>query len=219
MRDWFGGAALVLGVAFELLACGKSSALVEETGGSAGAGGTSSIPDGLGAPCTTGGECSSGLNCTLGSCRTDCRTDADCPRGSLCSGTTQPYGCSLPSELDCESSRDCPELLTCGPDAKCRVGCDVSDDCPRNDHVCRTGVCVSNDDPDERWFACEDGETVCENYVTDTLCGGDSGFAPSCYRRMGCRLDGMDWGLIETCSPGPCIYQSDLDGRFSSSCQ
>jgi hypothetical protein len=76
---------------------------------------------------------------------------------------------------------------------------------------------VSNDDPDERWFECMDGETVCENHLTDVICE-DAGFPESCYRRMGCRLDGMDWGLIETCSPGPCSYQSDLDGRFSSQC-
>ena len=64
----------------------------------------------------------------------------------------------------------------------------------------------------------EDGETVCENYLQGMVCGDFPTFPPSCYRRMGCRLDGMEWGPIETCAPGPCVYQSDGDGRFSSSC-
>lgn len=193
-------------MALVLAACAKSS----DPGDAA--------PGDIGAPCATTTECTSGLTCTLGLCRADCRTDADCPRGSLCLGTTQPYGCSLPEELDCGSSTDCPAPLVCGPDSKCRVGCEVSDDCPRNDHSCRTLVCVGNDDPDPRWFECEDGETVCENYLAGMVCGDFPTFPPSCYRRMGCRLDGMEWGLIETCAPGPCIYQSDGDGRFSSSC-
>jgi hypothetical protein len=171
-------------------------------------------------------DCNSGLICTLDACRTDCRTDADCPRGSLCSGVAPPYGCSAPQELACASDADCPAPLTCGPDNKCRVACEVSDDCPRNDHECRTGVCVSHDDPDSRWFECDDGETVCENYLTGMLCDD---WPPSCFRRMGCRLNGMDWGLIETCDPGAragaagsggsCVYSTDVDGRLYSMCR
>jgi hypothetical protein len=189
------------------------------TGGTDAAdGGATANPGDVGEPCTIASDCSSDLSCTLGSCRVECRTDADCPRGSLCSGATQPYGCSLPAELECASSSDCPAPLVCAPDSKCRVGCEVSDDCPRNDHKCRTGACVGNDDPDLRWFECEDGETVCENYLTGENCY-DAGFPESCYRRMGCRLDGMNWGFIDACSPGPCYYTADFDGRLSSACQ
>jgi hypothetical protein len=169
-------------------------------GGNVAAGGTSGS---VGASCTTMGDCPSTLGCTLGACRTDCRTDADCPRGSLCSGSTPPYGCSLPGEDSCTSSNDCPAPLVCAPDSKCRVGCEASDDCPRNDHECRTGVCVSQADPDPRWFECDDGETVCGNRLTGETCND---FPESCYQRMGCRLDGMNWGLIETCSSGMCYF-------------
>jgi hypothetical protein len=186
-------------------------------GTSSGTGGVSVTPRGVGEPCMDPNDCGSELNCTLGACRIDCRTDADCPRGSLCSGTAPPYGCSLAPELECDASSDCPLSLVCGPDRKCRTGCEVSDDCPRNDHSCRTGVCVGNDDPDRRWFECEDGETICENHLAGVVCHPD--FPPSCYRRMGCRLDGMDWGLIETCSPGPCLYTFAGEGAPSSSCQ
>jgi hypothetical protein len=232
--------AVTFGVSLALAACGGSSTREESRGsagtppatatggtgtGGTGAGGTGAADGGapanagaLGEQCATASECGSELNCTLGVCRTDCRTDADCPRGSLCSGTTRPFGCSLPAELECASSTDCPAPLVCGRDSKCRVGCVVSDDCPRNDHTCRTGSCVGNDDPDPRWFECDDGETVCENHLLEVSCY-DAGFPESCYRRMGCRLDGMDWGLVETCSPGYCYYQADFDGRFSSACQ
>jgi hypothetical protein len=190
------------------------------TGGAAAAadGGAPADPGGLGMPCTVASDCESDLTCTLGACRTGCRTDADCPRGVLCSGTTPPYGCSLPAELECASAADCPTSLVCGPDGKCRVGCEVSDDCPRNDHGCRTGTCVGNDDPDRRWFECDDGETVCENHLTNTNCY-EEGFPESCYRRMGCRLDGMNWGLVETCSPGYCVYEIVSDGPSKSWCQ
>jgi hypothetical protein len=186
-------------------------------GGNLAAGGTSGS---VGASCTTMGagglllpRCPSTLGCTLGACRTDCRTDADCPRGSLCSGSMPPYGCSLPAEDSCKSSSDCPSPLVCAPDSKCRLGCEVSDDCPRNDHDCRTGVCVSRADSDPRWFDCDDGETVCANYLTGESCVD---FPESCYQRMGCRLDGMNWGLIETCSPGFCFYSVGADPRSAS---
>jgi hypothetical protein len=86
---------------------------------------------------------------------------------------------------------------------------------------------VSHDDPDSRWFECDDGETVCENYLTGMLCGMD--WPSSCFRRMGCRLSGMDWGLIETCDPaahagaagsgGACVYSTEVDGRLYSMCR
>jgi hypothetical protein len=199
-------------------AVGGDSA-VSGTGGAAPAdGGAPADPGGLGTPCTVASDCESELTCTLGACRTDCRNDADCPRGLLCSGTTPPYGCSLPAELECASVADCPTPLVCGPDGKCRVGCEVSDDCPRNDHGCRTGTCVGNDDPDRRWFECDDGETVCENHLTNTNCF-EEGFPESCYRRVGCRLDGMNWGLVETCSPGYCVYEMASDAPSKSWCQ
>jgi hypothetical protein len=187
-------------------------------GAGASATGGNEDADGGGEPCTTASECGPDLTCALGACRTECRTDADCPRGVLCSGTEPPYGCALPKELDCACPSDCPAPLVCARDGKCRVGCEGSDDCPRNDHTCRTGVCVGDDDPDGRWFECEDGETVCENYLTGVSCGG-AGFPESCYRRMGCRVDGMNWGLIETCSPGTCVMKLDPDGWLSSQCR
>ncbi len=180
MKPGDGLASIVLGAALALAACGRSVTHVDGKGGSGGtppvtspeaggaeaaaAGGTDATggsgatggtanppgPGDLGAPCAAASECDSALACALDACRTTCRTDADCPRGSLCSGTAPPYGCSLPEELACASETDCPAPLTCGPDSKCRVACDVSDDCPRNDHECRTHVCVSRDDPDPR---------------------------------------------------------------------
>jgi hypothetical protein len=208
--------ALALGVSLAFAACGRSSRNIEPLPEQAG--GAPADPGGVGTPCRVARDCDSDLTCTLGACRTACRTDTDCPRGSLCSGAAAPYGCSLPAELECASAEDCPAPLVCGPDNKCRVGCEVSDDCPRNDHGCRTGTCVGNDDPDPRWFECDDGETVCENTLTSTNCHEEN-FPESCYRRMGCRLDGMNWGLVERCSPSYCVHEIGADGPSTSWCQ
>lgn len=180
-------------------------------GGMGGLGGADSGAKKEGTGCAATSDCDEGFVCTLAACRWPCSSDLDCSRGALCSGVEQPFGCSLADELSC-SAGSCPEPLVCALDGKCRISCDTAEDCPRNAHDCRANVCVSEFDPDERWFECDDGETRCEADILGTSCRYSCSDPPECHRRMGCRLNGMDWGLIEMC--GNCFY----DGQ-GTSCQ
>lgn len=90
--------------------------------------------------------CGVGGVCVLGVCRLGCTTDSECPQGALCIGDRAPFGCSIPSELACSSSQPCSPPLACGIDGKCRFACQVTGDCPRNEHECKATTCVSHNE-------------------------------------------------------------------------
>jgi hypothetical protein len=95
--------------------------------------------------------------CVLGYCRHGCTTDGECPQGALCLGSQPPYGCSLAKELSCSTpAQPCDTPLKCGVDGKCRFPCEENANCPRNEHLCLAGTCVSRSEPgvDETWLTC-----------------------------------------------------------------
>jgi hypothetical protein len=174
----------------------------------------------MGAPpaeqCESVDECGVAQVCVLSACRESCRTDSDCARGHLCSGETEPFGCSLDDEVSCASNAECPPPLGCAADSKCRSTCVEDHDCPRNDQRCRSRVCVSVDDPDPRWFDCEDGEIVCEGTLTGLACD-TCPLSASCRRQVACREKGLDWGTVQVC-PNSCVMISTEPGQRASWC-
>jgi hypothetical protein len=150
--------SLVYGLlAISLLACSKDNSIDA----------TQNVTPGIGLQCTGAGDPACGTTgvCALGYCRIGCGTDAECPQGALCIGDVYPYGCQLPQDAECnDTDKKCSAPLVCGLDRTCRMGCVVSGDCPRNEHVCRAGVCVGESEKGEAavaYLSCEDGERRC----------------------------------------------------------
>jgi len=121
---------------------------------------------GLGNQCSGLGDPSCGTSgvCVLGYCRLGCLTDGECEQGALCVGDREPYGCQLPDELSCDEEHPCNVGLACGIDGKCRLSCDETSDCPRNEHQCIARTCVSRSEAgaDSTWFSCQTGALQCE---------------------------------------------------------
>ncbi len=137
-----------------LVACSKENEVTSTNPGA----------EGVGAQCSGASDpgCGTAGVCVLGYCRHGCITDGECPQGALCLGDAPPYGCSLPDELACSKTDPCKSPLTCGVDGKCRFGCKKDSDCPRSEHMCLAGTCVSRTEPgaDQTWLACSGEASV-----------------------------------------------------------
>lgn len=140
--------------------------------------------------CASGWSCVAPATITLSSCRPECETSADCPRGRICmfpAGTSSPRVC-LPqcsSDADCDSGECdlyrglCDHATTgtrltlerCIQSSECR-----SNWCAQPGGYCLSGCAISSG-------ACPDG-AVC---VEDATPGDDAGVClPRCFRQSDC---------------------------------
>lgn len=182
--------------------CDKQNVVTQETAG-----------DGLGAQCSGADDqgCGVGAVCALGYCRSGCTTDAECPTGAICVGSRPPFGCTLPEESACATDDDCPDGLVCGVDDRCRHPCGSEGDCPRNEHACVTGTCVSRAEQgaEETWFSCTTGATQCdlsgEAPRSILVCNmGGPGLTPLHECPAGTRCGSTSGTLAKICVPEQC---------------
>lgn len=166
--------------------------------------------------------CGVGAVCVLGFCRSGCTTDAECSRGSICIGDRAPFGCALPAELACSSTQPCESPLVCGIDGKCRQGCEVTNDCPRNEQTCIEGACVSSSDPDPAWKECQAGETTCGGVLDPSLtCNARTPAErpEECDTVYACHHGTPGWSKVAVCDAGRvtlCGAPLSSDLRYAS---
>ncbi|HEX2874607.1 MAG TPA: hypothetical protein VHP33_25310 [Polyangiaceae bacterium] len=139
--------------------------------------------------------CGSGAVCALGFCRHGCATDLECQKGAICVGDQAPFGCSLPSELSCSSAQPCESPgLSCSLDGVCRTPCQTANDCPRNEHECILGACVTKNDPG--WQTLTDAALAMCGDTTSERCEGSS------YQK--CEAGAAGWKEISNCGADAC---------------
>jgi hypothetical protein len=100
---------------------------------------------------------------------TECRTNADCPEGTICG----PGGMCVPAP-DCMTDEDCPVGTRCGDDGVCEeIPCDDDGDCPEGS-VCdpEDMVCVPEGEctPETVREDCLEREACANNQC---VCAGD----------------------------------------------
>ncbi len=176
------------------MGCSKENEVDADPTGDGGSG----VPGAIGSQCsgTDDPACGVASVCVLGYCRSGCTTDVECPQGTICIGETPPYGCQLPQDLACnDTDKTCVEPLVCGLDKTCRMPCQVSKDCPRNEHVCIAGACVGESEKGEgavAMLSCPTGDRRCGD--VDGPCGGGVCVV------QGCNENAPGWAEVETCS-------------------
>jgi len=166
----------------------------------------------VGQQCSGGDDlgCGEGARCVLGYCRHGCTDDDACPQGSICVGTSEPFGCTLESEGSCSLSRPCPAGLFCGIDGRCRIPCQMDQDCPRNEHQCIAGACVGEGESgyEESWGECPDEQLI--DCVGDGV--GSRG-------REVCNVTAPGWQPFGECPEGSvCGVLSFPTGRLYGAC-
>lgn len=181
-------------VLVSLMGCSKENEVDADPAGDGGSG----VPGAIGSQCSGPDDPVCGTNgvCVLGWCRLGCLTDAECPQGALCIGDTPPFGCSLPQDYQCSTDQPCKEPLVCGLDKTCRMPCQVSKDCPRNEQECHAGVCVGDSEKGEAAIAYRscgamEGLTRCGTTGADCT-SGDCDV-------QGCNMTAPGWGLVDAC--------------------
>lgn len=139
--------------------------------GAAGASGSNVTPSqGLGTNCVQDDSCA-GLACRYGFCRTTCRADTECPKGSLCLGTPDTGVCGLVGDGDRCAGAPCANgALGCGIDGRCRSACDNGVGCAIPGQQCIAGTCVGTleDSFTSTWGSCS---------PEGASCSGDGGKA------------------------------------------
>lgn len=97
------------------------------------------VPKGLGVECSRTSQCDTPLVCRLQACRTECRDERDCPRGSVCLVDERGLGaCRLVEEASCGSDSECPAPTTC-MDGECLNSCSDECDSCLLDEDCESG--------------------------------------------------------------------------------
>ena len=110
-------------------------------------------------------------------------------------GDRAPFGCSLPSELSCSSAKPCESpALSCSLDGVCRKPCQGANDCPRNEHECILGACVTKNDPG--WQTLKDAALAMCGETTSERCEGSS------YQK--CEAGAAGWREIANCGANAC---------------
>lgn len=161
---------------------------------------------GIGTQCSGPDDRACGTNgvCALGYCRFGCLTDGECEQGALCIGDGPPYGCQLPQDIGCSEENPCTMGLVCGLDGLCRMPCNLSTKCPRNEQTCIATTCVSGSeqDADRTWFNCftPGGPTSvvgCDGLETMFSCNvaGAGAQMRACHCRVVFGSPGLDVGV------------------------
>ncbi len=181
-------------VLVSFMGCSKENEVDADPAGDGGSG----VPGAIGSQCSGADDPACGVAsvCVLGYCRSGCTTDVECPQGTICIGETPPYGCQLPQDLACnDTDKKCVEPLVCGLDKTCRMPCEESKDCPRNEHICIARACVGESEKGEGAVAmrgCTTGERRCGE--GDGPCGGGVCVIQECNKNA------PGWAEVEKCS-------------------
>jgi len=136
---------------------------------------------GIGVKCTTDSQCQGGI-CDRGVCASDCTTDGDCPKPSLCLSARCRIGCRQASECTLPGTICDTGLGACRAGCNLDTQCAATEICDQGSLVCKVGCRTANEK-----IACGAGK-ICE--------------AEQCV--AGCRLD-ADCGGGTICEAKKCV--------------
>lgn len=182
----FGSAAALVGLAFLSSQCSVIA--------------KSDLGKGIGTRCASDGECQGGI-CNKGVCSSECTTDGDCPKPSLCITNRCTLGCK--TDTNCLAGTICEADVCragCREDAQCNV--EGGEICDKTAFTCKAGCRGTG------ISTCGNGK-ICKSDVCVAGCVDDKGcsnglicLAEAC--KAGCRpkdLSNKGCGLGQYCEP------------------